>query len=460
MTKQSLVGILGILALCASAACSLTTTTGLSQADVNGTAVAETLSSIVSTSNALISTSSPATSEPPIAEPGSNVPLTLGTLRLVFLDANRNIWIWNEGGSPQPLTSSSDITEALISPDGGTVAYFRDPDQAHATIWAMQADGSNPRQLVGDDFFNQLPAPENALAMNPIRMGWVPGTLNLLFNTGATYEIGSFPSDDLWIVNTSTGSYRTIKDGGNGGNFTVSPDGSKIAIVRPTSLSVYSLDGSDESTPLSYPAMITYSEGQYYPRPVWSADSSHLRIVIPPVDPLANPNAMTISVYDVPTDGSPAALLRQFQVRPFSIFPISPNLEWILYLTTDDPSNNTVAVHLASLSGDQDIIELTSHLNGLIWTPDSNGFVVQNSDPSSTELYGLQPVQYGDLTDTQSVENVQFIDNSRFLFIKDAGSTYELRLGTLGYPGPLPSVLVATMPKDIVGGIPTYSFTK
>jgi hypothetical protein len=460
MNKRVFYSILCILVLTALTACSINSNSGLSQADSNGTAVSATLSSIVATSNALISTSSPATSTAPTVEPGSNMPISLGSLRLVYLDANRNIWVWNEGGSPNQLTSSNDVTQALISPDGGTIAYFRSADNVHVNIWAIQADGSNSRQLVGENFFSQLLAPQNALAMNPIRMGWVAGTLNLLFNTGATFEMGSAPSDDLWIVNSSTGSSRNIKEGGNGGNFTVSPDGKKVAVVRPSSLSIFFLDGSFESNPLSYQAMITYSEGQYYPTPIWSADSTHLRIVIPPVDPLADPNSMTISVYDVAIDGSPAVLLDQFQVRPFSYFPISPDLQWLLYLTTDNPSTNSVAVHLASLSASQDIIELTAQLDNLLWLPSSNGFVAQISNPESSELYSLQPMQYSDLTDTKRVENIQFIDNSRFFFFINTGSTYELRLGSVGYPGPQPSTLIATLPYNSVGGIPTYSFTK
>jgi hypothetical protein len=393
-------------------------------------------------------------------EPGSNMPFSLGNLRLVYLDANRNIWVWNEGGRPNQLTNSNDVTQVLISPDGSTVAYFRCSDNVHINLWAVQADGSNPRQLVGADFFNQLPAPQNALAMNPIRMGWVPGTLNLLFNTGANFEMGSAPSDDLWIVNTSTGSSRNIKEGGNGGYFVVSPDGKKVALVRPTSLSIILLDGSFESNPLSYPAMITYSEGQYYPKPVWSSDSIHVRIVIPPVDPLADPNSMTISVYDISIDGSPATLLDQYQVRPFSYFPISPDLQWLLLLTTDNPSTNSVAVHLASLSSSQDIIALTAQIDNLLWLPGSNGFVAQISDPKSSELYGLQPIQYSDLADSKRVENIQFIDDTRFFFLKDTGSTYELRQGSVGYPSPQPSTLIATLAYDNVGGIPSYSFTK
>jgi len=460
MNKHIFFGIMCFFGMIALVACSLDLTSGLSQAEINGTAVSATLVSIVATSNALISTSAPALALPPTSEPGSNVPYSLGKLRLIFLDATNNLWVWNEDGGTVQLTFSNDVNQALISLDGSTVVYTRNMDSVHYSLWAVQTDGSNPRLLLGADFFNHLPTPENALAMIPLHLAWVPGTLNLLFNTGANFEMGSFPSDDLWMVNTSTATNRQLKEGGKGGNFNVSPDGKKVAIVKPTSLTILFLDGSFEITPLSFPAMITYSEGQYYPIPVWAADSTHLRIVIPPVDPLADQNAMTISIYDVPTDGDPAVLLKQVQVRPFSQFPISPDLQWLLYLTTDNPAENTVAVHLASLSGTQDVIELTARLDNLFWTPASNGFVVQISDPESSEVYGLQSTQNSDLTDTKRVESIQFIDNTRFFFIHDTGTFYELRMGTLGYPSSQRSVFIINLPRTTPSGFPPYSFTK
>jgi hypothetical protein len=220
-------------------------------------------------------------------------------------------------------------------------------------------------------------------------------------------------------------------------------------------------DSQPFSTPLTFPAMITYSEGQYYPSPVWAADSSRLRVCIPPTDPLANPNEMTLSVYEIPTDGSAAVLLKTFQVRPFSKFELSPDLTLLAYLTTEgDPSLNQKNLHIANISNGTDTVIGTYAANLLIWVPNSAAIAVQAMQPDSTLYIGLQPVQTGNLTEFPSVINVNFIDPSRFVFLHSTGGGFELREGILSPTNPPTSILITNLPSGTQGWIPSYSFTK
>ena len=69
-------------------------------------------------------------------------------LRVAYLDGNRNLWLWSEGGNSIPLDQSGEVTSSKISPDGSMVMFLRSPDYVNYSLWVVNTDGSGSRELV------------------------------------------------------------------------------------------------------------------------------------------------------------------------------------------------------------------------------------------------------------------------------------------------------------------------
>ncbi len=177
------------------------------------------------------------------------------------------------------------------------IAYLRPADDFHLEMWAIDVDGENERKLVSvadlDAIGGGVRDP-SALAINPYRFDWVPGTHQLAYNTHQVFQgPGLSLLNDLNLVEADTLQKTNLLLSGWGGEFFYSPDGSQIAIVQPDKVILANADGSDYRPVMNYPAVTTYSEYRYYASPVWAADGKSLRLALPPVDPLATPRQPT-----------------------------------------------------------------------------------------------------------------------------------------------------------------------
>jgi hypothetical protein len=92
----------------------------------------------------------------------------------------------------------------------------------------------------------------------------------------------------------------TLLPHGQGGEFIYSPNGQEIAISTATSISLVHTDGTNRREVLTYPMVATYSEYSFYAMPIWAADSSSLRVAIPPADPLGEPRQPT-TLWTIPS---------------------------------------------------------------------------------------------------------------------------------------------------------------
>lgn len=161
-----------------------------------------------------------------------------------------------------------------------------------------------------------------------------------MFNTRLiTDGPGLLLSDDLWRVNADRLSLENLFASGEGGNFNIAPDGMRVALVTPESISLTTINGEDKQRIFNYTHVTTYSEFHYYARPVWSPGGDVLGVVIPPPDPLAGvviPN-LAYGIWRLPTDGTPARLAGTIEARGGLLVPvINPTLEIIAYLPSQE----------------------------------------------------------------------------------------------------------------------------
>lgn len=366
-------------------------------------------------------------------------------LRVAYVK-NKDAWMWTETGGTLQLTSSFDVQDARISSDGEVVAYIRQTDPFGMELWAVNSDGSNTRQLVGaaDLFYSYTgPVSDKPKGVGVYQFGWQPGTHNLYYNTKPLFEgPGLMGYDDLFKVDADSLVKTTIFMADQGGKFVFSPDGQRMAIVTPTSISLANADGSNlQGNVLTYANVITYSEYLYYPNPVWAEDGSGLRIVIPPGDPMPNPDVPPSTVYYLSGDGSSVVENGNIIAIPFA-WPdeaISPDLNRIGYaVAVGAPAENQRELHLAN--GDTTgatIYGIGTSLQFLGWLPNSTQFVyrVTSGPGTGTHVGNLDGSWITLSVDPTLISDISWPNRDHFLYRWRSGSLFELRYNQLGAAG-------------------------
>jgi hypothetical protein len=195
-------------------------------------------------------------------------------------------------------------------------------------------NGTADRTLLSSAQVGALqPLPAGASFVDLFQVKWIPGTHRLLISTKVAYMgPGLARSDDLFVLDVDSGIQTTIFAAGTGGEVWPSPDGTKMVISRGTYLSMSNIDGSGLIPNLiTFPSIITYSEYQYYPEPVWRADSMQFGVVIASEDPLAPATTGSIWLVNASTGAATlASTLNGSFFLPDGI--LSPALDHVGYI--------------------------------------------------------------------------------------------------------------------------------
>jgi hypothetical protein len=247
-------------------------------------------------------------------------------------------------------------------------------------------------------------------------------------------------NDDLWYVNIDTGELKQILPPGQGGVFYFSPDGQQIALVTPKTISLVNSDGTNRrQSVLQYPLVSTYSEYQYYATPKWSPDLSFLRVALLPQEPLAEPRQNT-SVWEMPSDGSPARMIGVMASVPLLSPELSPDLNHIAYLVEHGaPADKQRELHISVSDNSGDTIYQTGQLDFMGWAPDSNHFIFTSGTDNKLQLgqigHGAVP-----FSNVDPVAAVSWLKNGKVIFLHRTSSSWEIRIGA---PGGASEVLVS-----------------
>lgn len=274
----------------------------------------------------------------------------------------------------------------------------------------------------------------SAQGLAPDFLAWTPDGFSLAFTTSPKFEGPGYTiQDDLWVVNASNGERHQIITPGAGGAFYFSPDGSKIALVKPNSIVIANADGSNLRQVFNYMPVITYSEYAYRAAPVWSPDSSSLWAAIPPEDPLSS--GQPTALWRIPVDGSPAVKLGSVNVNFLAPVALSSDQTHILYISDGSATgDNITEVHIANADGSGDSIFFTGDANSpLTWSPNSTHFTFVSGGAQNTQVAQMGG-GYTSLSDTGMAVEVRWIDNNTCLFLNRAATGWEIRRATIGSP--------------------------
>ncbi len=463
MYQKKQILIVLVIILLSSLACSLPFTNNApTSEDIAGTAAAAVASTLTAMAPLEVPTEPESLANTPIpdTEPTAVIKSKPDELRLAVVDSERNLHSWQEGDSLTLLVNSGDVSQAVLSPDGEWIVFTRiSTDGIDVSLWAIRFDGSDQKLLVSHTDFMAMPLhPDltdlsSILTVAPHMIKFIPGTHTVVFNIYPQFNAPGFlDNKDLWYINVDTAERRAFLSPGQAGHFYFSPDGTQMALVTPDRIDLLNTDGSNRRIGvLNYSFVYTYSEYAYHATPVWSPDSTYLRVSIPPQDPLGDPTA-PVNIYHIPTDGSLATLLTSVVVAPLDNAVLAPDANHFTYKEQiADPAENLYSLKFTDLSGSTPVEFTTGSLGFGSWAPDSSHFYFINWNPREYFI-GQLGVPGVIAVDANPVINFSWITSDQFVFIYQSGINYQLRLGTLSTP----SVEIANLGSGL--GNPSYDF--
>ena len=426
---------------------------GSPAADQKGieTAVAATLRASQSTSPStelVNETESAADISPTIPLPPAG---PTGTLQIAYTDSG-NVW-WIDGPSPPvQLSSSGYAGEVLISDDGSLAAFVRNNwEEDVYEIRVVSTDGGPERVSLDQNDTDGLYPLDGAKHILPSQIEFIPGSHSLMFNTQATFEgPGLFKFDDLLMLDLDTDELTRVLPPGSGGDFTISPDGSKVALIKPTEIGFSASDGTNlQSGLVNYEPVITYSEFSFYPLVTWSPDSNVFIVVIPSADPFAqNP---TGDVWRINTMDASSHLVGRIDGHTYfpqlSRNPVVPrSLARIAFLrNTDTP--NISELYYANLDGSGEVAYESGNIKWDGWHENSEAFVFT----TGTSQMFLGSTQAPSSALVEGID-LRWTDANAFLYLSGSHGDWTLMQGQLG-AAPVPIVSPA-------GDFITYDFLK
>ncbi len=331
----------------------------------------------------------PATVPIPISTAPAVFPLD--NLRMAYI-LNGNLYVQDGAGAPKQLSSSGKDQRPIFSDDGTKLVFGRGPAGDTPSVFSVNADGTDERPLITNDWLAALGA--------GTRMGevvFIPGTHRILFNTYSCHGLGIMLTDctvGLFLTDTDSGNTTTIRPPAMGGeflghgNFSVSPNGKLISLAHDGQIDILNAAGA-----VRHRRIMKYTPStplEFSPRVFWLADSSEL-IAALPADPKytgpASSNAPTFAVWRYRfSDNSTTQISLEpppAWINPecLDLMSISPDGKQAIYITYDDQ------VYRGSLlDGSTQRYLPHSDCGPAFWSPDSNYFVYGGRIASPTIL--------------------------------------------------------------------------
>lgn len=354
-------------------------------------------------------------------------------IRVAYVQGG-NIHLW-ESTTQQSrvIVNSGDVADLTISDDGQVIAFqrrviFPEPLlRSESSLWAIQQDGTNERQLVSGDVFRQRLNPAEGEDLGIAEMTWIPGTHRLIYsgtkgNAAATdirnaedvYLVDADTLTDLFLAPAGTG----VRVSGlhDGKQFLPSPDGSQIALLSGMEITFVNADGSNLR-----PAVLAYTTSgagdvPFVPTGVWTQDGRALL-----VNALVNSSpeqGVHYAITRVPADGTPADEIASIANSFPASVAFSPHGNLLSFRSNIEPAWAILPI-TAELGPLDTPTEYGFDAVRPFWSPTGEAYVfdqgkLQRLCPNSSNFGD----PCGDVINVAAfVTRVQWLDNNRFLYL-------------------------------------------
>ncbi len=369
---------------------------------------------------------------------------------------------WAEGGdlftwrAADPLPrriASGGVIRPLIAPDGDWVAYLRGPGGDPRTLWISDTPGANERQLL-----DSADLGDDGPARRINQVTWTADGTALYLNTLTGVGIDTAPADDLWRVDAGTGATERLLPDGQGGQVTLSPDGTRLALASagdyaqpgesggtPGVIAFYDPATGTRTTAFEFPAVATGSERRWYPALRWSPDGTGVYTAIPPADLVYGGGEGDTALWWLPWAGEPeqvGAVAADF----FGLPVFSADGAWIAYFAArPDPQITALALVLAHADGSGAITYDADEITALTvpaWLREGDRFVYGNGPPGTLWLGqpGVVPGRFP--AEDVTVAALAWAGPGVYVVAAPGADGFTLGYGRLDAPAPL--VTIAT----------------
>lgn len=335
----------------------------------------------------LIPTTTPTSTLTPTATPDPRSIAPEG-VRIIYEDRERSLWAWTaeEGNNKLFFPGKGNVYPLIISDDGEWIAFGFNEDintrDSDVQLMAVRFDGSERKTLITEKeltnlVFAQQEFYEDVNAIWIWKIQFIPNTHSLLFTTLPERGYGLNGNYDLWLLDVETGELRNILPVGEGGIFSISPNGQEVALIKPDSISLIKSDGSNlRKNVFVFQHINTASEWWYHPSPIWATDSSSFHFYLPPQDSYTEEELEPGRIYQLRLDTQTTQKIYEINTGQSMGVKTSPDLSFIAYfLYVGNPNDFVYSIHLQSLDGQKtlDLAEGKS-INLSSWSPGSSYF--------------------------------------------------------------------------------------
>jgi hypothetical protein len=377
-----------------------------------------------------------------------DVPLTVAWVE------NGELWTWHSADPVPRRIASGGAIRPFISPDGGQVAYLRGPGGDPRSLWISDTPGASERQLV--DAAALVPGDSTRRLW---QMVWVGETI--YFNTVTGEQIGTRTADDLWRVDTITGTVARLLPDGDGGRIFPAPDGSRLALAAageytqpgeapraPGVIAVYDPATGQRTLKFEFPAVATASQWRWYPELRWLPDSSGVRAAIPAPDLVYGEGPTAL--WWIPVMGDPVQS-GTVDADFFGLPSFSADGAWIAYMQRrTSPQQEDFTLMLAAYDG----TGAAAYAEGAVgalgapeWLPGAAQFVYITGTTGEMWIGGPggPPVRFpaADVL----VHDITWADANTYVFSTPSDGAFALEFGLSDVPAPLQMIVsVNTIP--------------
>lgn len=358
-----------------------------------------------------------------------------------------NLYLQDGSEPPLQLTTSAEVHDPIFSDDGEKIAFLR--GGVPHDLYVVNADGNGEQELVSASRLAALRLEYDDLS-EIIHFRFVPGTHRLLFNTRQldpwsievqdVHRLGSKRNEDLLIIDAETGQVEILFPPGEGGGFSVSPDGSLVALNKSGRVDIATIEGQ-----VILPELVTHTPTEpmeLYAGIDWLPDSTGLIVTLPADDYYDMEDPENRTVWRYPLDGRPPHLV-PLDTPVKGLYEVSPDRNWILYGYIDH-TEPVIEFYLGDLrNGFTQNVNLLA-TEAFYWCPDSIHFVLSGAG----EFY-LGSVD-GSLKLIDQGRFLGWVDASRFLYYPklDGGSLTMGEIGGGGRP-----ILVGEPGSSLLGSL-------
>lgn len=202
---------------------------------------------------------------------------------LPYIDDEGRAVVPLEGGEVGPLEGMPPVQDIHVPPDGELfLIVAQQPEETSPTLYRYDPQDFTLQTLVEPDALTALRTEDFVGGVALGNPTFIPGTETLLFHTvvtpnreGIYFEIPL----DLWALDTTTGELTEIFPYGEGGEFSLSPLGSHLALFNFDSIRTAAPDGSDVQVIHEGVVGVGLGESVMWPQSAWLTDDT-FRVVL------------------------------------------------------------------------------------------------------------------------------------------------------------------------------------